>query len=703
MSFDFTNYTFSGLLSILASLYGVGYPLIVQSIGSIYKQYDSDLISRRFSKEPVYKWFQILMIVNMAIAITAPFILQAGWFNQWVITVQAICIIALVGSSIMLLQLILLYSNAGNLLKRLEGSQIDKHNVMEILDIAIYADAQHNLELYINSLSSVFSYIHQQQGDQPNQQVDAVNPPAFYDDVTVNIVRKLKEFIRMDDGHHFLYGNNDITATLYNQISASRLSLQSHQLIWMLLNDAVEFNNHTWFNQYWQYADSYAMLKYHHINSSSPLRHDKVMFMMRHVMIGGMLLHYRRSAWLNDVFFFTHSEPEYYGLIPSSFGDIIQMLELVDKMCADFRYFPQQGFYYHDQMSGVKDGNYFFRDALRYLSLLVIRLWSLEGRGYRTDRLFGIPASPKRLCDDDRDAQMMKMMKEEVERWYSIDIFVEIPRLRRVEMEKVLSLLDDYQHQCEGDKRAKEEHPMVNSAKYMKLKALFEKEAERLEHILESNDEYKPGMVMATDVLKSCFLETLNYSAFMDIDCKCVPSVHCTNFWNDIVCDYLKSLGNLKRIGDFKVSRKQLKTVLQTMGLNEDYTIISTAKVDELPENSIVLNALLNVRWLFVIKKSDTPRTRLQPIDNKTLLPIKDGGAICSNIEEFQSCNIPLFDLQLGTKLIFSVPNGFSGYVRFTIDDTQEAQDTSLMPKDTFEDLFKVIKDDSTNTMEETK
>ena len=122
MSFDFTNYTFSGLLSILASLYGVGYPLIVQSIGSIYKQYDSDLISQRFSKEPVYKWFQILMIVNMTIAIIAPFILQASWFNQWVITVQAICIVALIGSSIMLFQLILLYSNAGNLLKRLEGS-----------------------------------------------------------------------------------------------------------------------------------------------------------------------------------------------------------------------------------------------------------------------------------------------------------------------------------------------------------------------------------------------------------------------------------------------------------------------------------------------------------------------------------------------------------------------------------------------------
>lgn len=102
MMFDFTNYTFSGLLSILASIYGIGYPLIIQTIRSIYNQYDSDLLSCRFSKEPVYKVFQILMIVNMVVAILAPFLLQAGWFNQVVITVQAVLVVALIGCSIML-------------------------------------------------------------------------------------------------------------------------------------------------------------------------------------------------------------------------------------------------------------------------------------------------------------------------------------------------------------------------------------------------------------------------------------------------------------------------------------------------------------------------------------------------------------------------------------------------------------------------
>ena len=86
--------------------------------------------------------------------------------------------------------------------------------------------------------------------------------------------------------------------------------------------------------------------------------------------------------------------------------------------------------------------------------------------------------------------------------------------------------------------------------------------------------------------------------------------------------------------------------------------------------------------------KSETPRTRLLPIDDKKFTPIKDGGAICSTIEDFHACNIPLFELLLGTKLCFSVPNDFSGYVRFTIDETFVAQDASITPKNTFKDLF---------------
>lgn len=687
--FDFTNYTFSSLFSILASIYGIGYPLIIQAISSIYNQYDSDLISYRFSKEPVYKVFQILMIVNMVVAILAPFLLQAEWFNQVVITVQAVLVVTLIGCSIMLFRLILLFSNAGKLLERVEGEQIDGDNVMEILDIAIYADAQHNWDLYIKSLSKVFAYVQQQQGDQPDQGIEAIKPPVFYDKVTVDIVRKLKEYIRMDDGHHFLYGNNDITSIFYNQTSTSRISLQSHQLMWMLLNDAIEFNNHTWFNQYWQYADCYASMKYRFVNYDSPLRHDKQMFMLRHVMVGGMLLHYGRINWLNDVFFFTHSEPEYYGLIPSTFDEIVVMLELVDKMCIDFSYFLQQGFYYHDQMSGVKDNKYFFRDALKYLSLLVVRLWSLEGRGYDKTQLFSVPASPLKLNDDDRDVQIMEMMRIEVSLWYDSKVFISIPRLKFVDKKEVENLLNEYQQQCKGDIGAKEEHPTVNIQKYEELKDIIDGEAERLESIFQYAEVYEKGMTVTREFINSYELETINYSSFKDIDCSCIPNVHFRNFWNDIACEYLRCLSRLKQLGDFTVPRKQIENVLKDMRFNEDYVIIATEQIDELPNASVFLDALLSVKYFFVLKKSEMPLTALLPIEsNKGLKPIRDGGLVCSNIEEFQGYNEPIYKLTLGIKLRFSTPNEFSGYIRFSIDDTYEAQEAKIKPKRTFEELF---------------
>ena len=134
MIFDFTNYTFSGLLSILASLYGVSYPLIMQSIGRIYTQYDSTLLANRFTKETIYRVFQVLLILNLLFAVSTPFLLHAEWWNIGFVTIQAILLVLLMGFTFLLFQLMIKYENAGELLRHIEGGQIDKSNVMDIFD-----------------------------------------------------------------------------------------------------------------------------------------------------------------------------------------------------------------------------------------------------------------------------------------------------------------------------------------------------------------------------------------------------------------------------------------------------------------------------------------------------------------------------------------------------------------------------------------
>ena len=116
MIFDFTNYTFSGLLSILASLYGVSYPLIMQSIGRIYTQYDSTLLANRFTKETIYRVFQVLLVLNLLFAVSTPFLLHAEWWNIGFVTIQAILLVLLMGFTFLLFQLMIKYENAEELL-----------------------------------------------------------------------------------------------------------------------------------------------------------------------------------------------------------------------------------------------------------------------------------------------------------------------------------------------------------------------------------------------------------------------------------------------------------------------------------------------------------------------------------------------------------------------------------------------------------
>lgn len=109
---------------------------------------------------------------------------------------------------------------------------------------------------------------------------------------------------------------------------------------------------------------------------------------------------------------------------------------------------------------------------------------------------------------------------------------------------------------------------------------------------------------------------------------------------------------------------------------------------EELGDVAVVLNALLTVKWFMVVKKNELARTQLLKVDEKDFAPVKEGSPICSNIALFQSFNGPIFEFVFATKFVFSIPNGFTGYVRFTVDDDYRSQDVKITPKKTLDELF---------------
>lgn len=689
MIFDFTNYTFSGLLSILASLYGVGYPLIMQSIGRIYTQYDSTLLANRFTKETTYRAFQVLLILNLLFAVSTPFLLHAEWWNIGFVTIQAILLVLLMGFTFLLFQLMIKYENAGELLRHIEGGQIDKSNIMDIFDLAIYADSKNNHQLYIDAMSSVFSYITVQQGDDFKKQNDnEILPPVVYDENVVAILRKIKGFIREDDGHHLLHRNNDIVAVLYNQLSKSRISLQAHQMMWFLLNEAITYNNHSWFKQYWQFADSYSSLRYRFVTNQI-LSQDKKEFMLRHVMIGTLLLHNEKYKWLNDIFLYTHSEPEYYGLIPSSFIEIVEMLENIDSICT-VPAFQQQNFYFVDEMGGVNDEKFVFRKAVKYLSLLVIRLWALQYRNlYNINSLFHVPSSPILIEDAERAATLMGMMKDDVEEFYSKDIFQLIPRLLPVNKEDILSLLSDYRDQCLNTKETHQNHPDVDCEKFSKLKEEIMSFVNNFNIALPQNNIMAEvdNLITKEDVVETKErLETLYYSPYKNIGL-CKPPL-LSNFMFDLYRMYLRELHCMKKLSSYEISWSQIQGFLEIIGYNDlDYTIITTDKIQYLKKSHISLCARVQPLGFFILKKGDIPHVSFAEVQRDDLKLIDDSN-ISSNIDSFVDCHETHFYLVMATKMFVHIKEKTNGVVYVSINEEYSRQENPITINATLADLF---------------
>lgn len=86
------------------------------------------------------------------------------------------------------------------------------------------------------------------------------------------------------------------------------------------------------------------------------------------------------------------------------------------------------------------------------------------------------------------------------------------------------------------------------------------------------------------------------------------------------------------------------------------------------------------------MKKEELPQIALLPLDNSELKPLGTDMPICSNIEEFKVYNDPVFNLKLGTKFRFSIPNNFSGYVKFEVNETYGVENITTTL--TFNELY---------------
>lgn len=125
MEFDFTNITFSFISTMIASIMGITYPLLLGRISDLDNKYDSSVVVKYFESEWTYSMYMVLLIPNIVIQIVSPFVMllvNNTIVNVVILSLQSILLLGLVFIMLCLFHVIKLYNKPENVLERVKNA-----------------------------------------------------------------------------------------------------------------------------------------------------------------------------------------------------------------------------------------------------------------------------------------------------------------------------------------------------------------------------------------------------------------------------------------------------------------------------------------------------------------------------------------------------------------------------------------------------
>lgn len=159
MYFDFFNYTFSSIISFVTVVFGMSYPLLIESIQKIDDRYHSLHLKARFENSIVLKLFNRILIISVLFAIVNPFLLAAAeskmLFRYILISLQMVILSLLISQTIFLVRQIQVYNNPRRLLDYILQTAT-RSDLNAIIDIMKYSQVEDN-DLYRKVCSGLSS------------------------------------------------------------------------------------------------------------------------------------------------------------------------------------------------------------------------------------------------------------------------------------------------------------------------------------------------------------------------------------------------------------------------------------------------------------------------------------------------------------------------------------------------------------------
>lgn len=394
--FDFLNTTYSGLLSILSALFGLSYPLVIGCIEKIDSKFRSTKLSERFQRECSYKWFKIVLLINLAMAVLSPFLMEwcADAHAKVIMGVQVGGTISMIISALCLFRKIISYYNIAELQKEILDdykTAVKKQNkVKEEKYFIQWIDLSGELlksadDKLVQSVYEVlFEYVEKAYkiGSSKALKFD----PYYYDGIS-----RINEFLSKGEARPISVNNTNSILTSLILID-SVVSETTYRYLWRNLKIQLFYNKEEWIMKYWESASQKIRLfmnttyispynkkgeldtkKMEEIKNKKKQREE---FLEFHIMLCSMLLQQKKYELLEQMLSFTQTEPPSYPLVPSTFSEILDVFNSVNhNISINPTYYESR--YQMPKMQGITEGK-IAGAANCYLALLAYRIYAIR-------------------------------------------------------------------------------------------------------------------------------------------------------------------------------------------------------------------------------------------------------------------------------------------------------------------------------------
>lgn len=429
--FDFLNYTYSGVLSILSALFGLSYPLILGCVEKIDVKYNSTKLTARFLEEKAFKGFKVLLILNLVLAVVSPFLMDGCQHARYLIAIQCLAAVVLIYFAFRLFNMILTYYDAGKLQTRILADYDVAAKARKTEKEAEYFTQWSDLTsvLLVSADENLVQSVYERWYDYISKKlISCKGNPLELDDYFYDAVTRINENLCKGERKPISVNNGNSLLTsliLYKSIVTDK----TYRILWRNLRLQLYYNRDEWIMAYWKSASQKFEFFMNEISEFEiddetnenyteeqveERNKQRVRFEEFHVMLCAMLLQQGNYGLLEQMLFYTQSQPPKYPLVPSDLAHILDLFAYLNEdRLWDVTYYEER--YPMPNMHGITGGK-IIGAANFYLALLFYRLFVID-YPYGKDFVFRtteLPDTQAKLAKYKKDLDVLKYWLDRV-------------------------------------------------------------------------------------------------------------------------------------------------------------------------------------------------------------------------------------------------------------------------------------------------